>query len=346
VWSAEVLVYTICAYVAFSALELWAEDKGLAAWVAGLLGRLEQMAIAAAAANAVLIVMIKVDSGRWPDYTLYFDYLKEYNSGLATHPLDPRTAWFLLASLPVAGMVASLLLALRKVRARELALIAGLSAMAAAQYSYFLTRSHPSNLRFILLPSVTAVAVAIDLLLAQRSLSRLFRWSAAAAVAGLMAITLLQAQGLVLAAQPATRWVPELAGRPGWAAFWDVLKHPPGLHDRANEAVNLAKKYYGDSKQGTFLIQGEAGPVAHIQAGMIEVSDFTNVDEDGITPSRITDGVFDPRLKAGDIVIMEGNTALFERLQAQRYNSLKARFTFTILECGPANICAARLDPL
>jgi hypothetical protein len=345
VWSLEGLVYASAAYVAFCGIEHWSEQKPLAQRLGALMTRVEQMLIAVVCAHAVLALMIRVDAGHWPDYDLYLDFIRQYMAGLAEYPLDFHIAWFLPAAVPMLGMVAVLVLSSGGRKPKEMAIAAGLFAMAAAQYTYFLNRAHPSNLRAITVPTIAGAALCLDLLLAQASVRRLFRWSAAVALCGLFSIVYLQCHWVLLGSQPAQRWVPELQGRPGWSAFWDLLKHPPNLNDRVTAAAELAWKYYPNSKQGTFLIMGEEGPAAHVHAGMIEVSDFTDADQDAITQTGL-DGVLDPRLKAGDIVLVEGNTGLYERLTGARYHSLAKRFKLTTLECGPANICAARLDPL
>jgi hypothetical protein len=344
IWAFEVFVYALAGYIAFCVLEAWTEKDGFAAGLGQAGARLAEALLWSAAANALLVGITYLGTGKILDYKTYWLFVGGYGAGHGFLQPDLHTPWFLVAFLSFLSCVAVFRQLLRGDRRRILALVGALAALGAAEYSYYIMRAHQSNLRYVGVPSIVAFFILLDLALAGRGLSRWIKASAVAAAIFTGGVAVLTAGGTVLNCMPRQSWTPIVNGNPGFERFFYLMHNPPVLNDRCKEAARLIAVHAPDAKEIAILLDGDQSTQAHLISGTIDPSGWSNVSEEEEIPYEVENP--DPGLKAGDVVIMEQNPAIIGKLNLARTQALQRHFKLELLENGGAAVCAVRLAPL
>jgi hypothetical protein len=168
VWSLETFVYTAAVYATLSLLEAYGRPGiGLRAGSRTLVLRgLTGLGVAAGAIAAMSLATLLL-SGQAPDWGGYLDYVALYSTdGFGQLPV----VWF--STGPVAGLAIFLSAAGTAWLSRRggaphgvLVALAGFTAFAAASFTYYLGRSHPSNLLHLMVPIVALGTLWVRVLL-------------------------------------------------------------------------------------------------------------------------------------------------------------------------------------
>ncbi|MDQ3879721.1 MAG: hypothetical protein M3295_01360, partial [Chloroflexota bacterium] len=168
VWSLETFVYTAAVYAALVLLEAYGRPGvDLRAGLGIVLRRgLVGLAVVLGAIASISVATLAL-SGQAPKWGGYLDYIAVYSSGgLGQLPID----WF--SSGPIAGLTIFLSAAGVVWLSRNgsappalLVALAGFNAFAVASFTYYLGRSHPSNLLHLMVPIVALGTLWASLLL-------------------------------------------------------------------------------------------------------------------------------------------------------------------------------------
>jgi hypothetical protein len=177
-WSGEAGVYCLGAAGAIVCLEAATlESRGGVRSRAALSG-LARCLTASGCGLLVFTGVTRVAAGAWPDWGAYAEFIRLYTTGgLGALPIGAWSPGLALGALYAASAVALVvLLKLRPALVRErpatFRAIAGLTAMGALVFTYFLGRAAPNNLFHVAPPAVALVFVwagLADVSLANRS---------------------------------------------------------------------------------------------------------------------------------------------------------------------------------
>lgn len=168
IWSIEVFAYAIAGAGAFVLSEAaLARDRRVPR-------RLAPYAVAAALAMAALVLATLLRSGQLPGFGTYFSYVTAYaKSHIAWLPLASFSPSILLALGLLASAAAAASLSLSGVSTarerRSLPLIAAVTAVGVAEFTWFLDRSFEGAEPKLGLTAIVAAALWLDLLLAGRA---------------------------------------------------------------------------------------------------------------------------------------------------------------------------------
>ncbi len=159
-WSAETCMYTSGCACAMALLEASSLDAPRAARLRSALRRLLVVAGSAAVGILVLTGVLLVSSGQMPDWGPYISFVRLYTlSGFGLLPIEHWSQGIALGALygSSAALVCGLLvISPQEIRSRMSAFhaIAGVTAMGALEFTYFLGRAAPSNLIWVSPPAV------------------------------------------------------------------------------------------------------------------------------------------------------------------------------------------------
>jgi hypothetical protein len=163
IWSLETFVYSLAALGFSTVAEAWALRTSLLDFALRCLRGALRPTIAIAAAVAGLTLMTLLRSGRLPHLDQYMIFLTLYSGTFAAWDLALWTPWILLPGMVCLSLLAT---ALRTQARRNLDpghfFIAGLAGAAAAEFSYFIERSHPTNLTHLAAPIVLLLFYWLD----------------------------------------------------------------------------------------------------------------------------------------------------------------------------------------
>ncbi len=178
-WSTETFVYTLSAYGFSTLAEAWALRGSPSDFARRCLrGALRPMvAIAAALTGLTLLTLLR--SGGLPHLGNYLVYMTLYSGAFVKWDLAVWTPWILIPSTTCLSMLAT---AFRIHARRDLDagsfFVAGLTGAAAAEFSYFIMRSHPNNLTHLATPVVIILFYRLDQSWRPASQSWQARWAA------------------------------------------------------------------------------------------------------------------------------------------------------------------------
>lgn len=165
IWSGETGVYCLGAACAMACLDAATMAAPAATRVRSAASRVARLGAAYALGILLFTLVTRLAAGHWPNWGVYLDFIRLYTSG--GEGAQEITAWSPgLAigaeyAVSVAVLIGLVLMRPDTVRARPDAFraAAGVSAMGALVYTYFLGRSNPINLIHISPPAVTLAFV-------------------------------------------------------------------------------------------------------------------------------------------------------------------------------------------
>ena len=310
-WSLETFTYTLAAYLGAEGYALLLDRRDLGR---KLLSTLGGAAFAGAATHLLLALGTYLRAGAWPDWSLYFDYVVLYSvSEFGTLTVEAWRPWALF----VAVYFLSALLLLVRARAATPAaatdvLVAGLTCMAIAQFTYFLGRSHHNNLYHISLPVVVlATYWFLPLWRGDHRLPRAF--ARPAAYCFFTAACLLFAKaGPEFAAQ----WP-----RTPLGAHWADVPSPWSAgpsHDEVRDALALIERHAADSPRVALFLHPERTTETLMLSRKIHVFPISNPMQDDLLPSAHDRALqYDHGLQEGDYLIVTRETQSLLGLQRQ-----------------------------
>lgn len=223
-WSGEAGVYCLGTAAAIACMD--------AASMAGPLAQRARTSalsvlrlVGAYVAGLVLFTVItRLAAGQWPDWGPYVDFIRLYTTG----GLGAESISFWSPGLAIGGVYAASAAVLLGILSARPALVreqlpsflsaAGLTALGALVFTYFLGRSDPNNLIHISPPLVALVFVWLGIAKASVDL----RWAAAVAIAS---VTFVSA--ILIAAER-----PNIETRFGYTALGMLVKHPDEVRAR------------------------------------------------------------------------------------------------------------------
>ena len=308
-WSFETFTYTLAAYLGAEGYALLLDRRNLGR---KLLSTLGGAASASAAAHLLLAIGTYLRAGTWPDWSLYFDYIALYSVGeFGTLTVEAWRPWALFIAV---YFLSALLLLVRARAATPTAatdiLIAGLTSMAIAQFTYFLGRSHHNNLYHISLPVVVlATYWFLPMWRGDYHLPRAFARPAAYCFFT-AACLLFATAGPEFAAQ----W-PRTPIGAHWADVPSPWSAGPS-HDEVRDALALIERHAADSLRVALFLHPERTTETLMLSRKIHVFPMSNPNQDNILPSAHERALpHDHRLRAGDPVFVARNTGWFTDIQ-------------------------------
>lgn len=195
-WSVETFLYCACAFGAFHAYDA-GRGRATGSWAR------EFSARALAGVAAILVFQLyfhletRLTTGSWPHWGDYFDFLVVYSAlgGFSTMEANPYDPWWALLGLYLFSAVVcvlSLAASDDDPAKRPPSLVAGLTGLGPAMFTYWLGRSHPSNLIVASSPALLLLLYWVRRFTIEQPVgSRLFRGTLAFSAYGILAVAVM-----------------------------------------------------------------------------------------------------------------------------------------------------------
>ena len=360
VWSLETFFYVLMAYLGVVLFESASGTETFSKFAAAAGERIARAAAAVALAQALLTVDILARAGTWPHWSHYWEYLGLFGSEGATGgygfwPFDPLGAWIAPVMLCFASLMA-LVFSPRPARARaaELTIVAGMTTLGIAQFTYFIMRPHPNNLNHIIVPSIFLAAYWLTRVVGS-SMPRGFKFSCmfCASAAAILVIafkghtvvekadsTALYA--LIQSAGQRARGDPTALG----SAYTLLISRSPS-NPRVAETLALMERYTPGRGRVAIFITPDLATETLFLAARSHVYPMSNPTQDfleGQAHQAITRVLsFTPPLRDGDFLFVEKDTRELNPLQNKLLARLNRRFFFESVTTTPHGIDAVRL---
>ncbi|MGI8426578.1 MAG: hypothetical protein ACR2FO_05335 [Actinomycetota bacterium] len=353
-WSFETFVYTVATYTGIVLFEAAGSRRP----------RAHLMRIFAAAGGVITLQALFATgtflaSGTWPRWGIYLSLLRLYSvQGFGSLPIDPWSPWALVASIYFLSILALISLATRagsgekSRRQLELSVVSGLTAMGIANFSYFVGRSHPNNLRHICIPAVMLTAYWLVKARAQKGgQSRSFAWGAIVVCAMLIALfafndarSISQKWRLSLIG---SLWPPANGGRGAVNTLslsdqWASIRHPRASDVRVEEAEWLIRRYAREDRLIPILMNPDLLTETLFRARKANVFPLSDPIQDQlITGFAGRPDRFSGRLRQGQWLFMQPT----ELNQVEKFYLAKVKRSFDLQqgEVTPHGVAAYRL---
>ena len=361
IWSLETFIYCLSAWGFALGAEALGESEGIFGFLGHCLKAAVCAAAAVAAAFAALYLLTYVRADVWPNWSNYLYFMNLYSGTFPNLPLQLWSPWILLPGAVCLGLLAS---ALRTFERKDLDAghyyIVGVSGAAAAEFSYYIMRSHLTNLsnvaplflvlffywldRALLKPSQagaarwTALPVAFFVLLA-------LHWFCLPVIESRYEQSILAWMGDGVHAMLHGGNVPEPV------ALTQIWNPRPLGGARVEASLRLIQRYAPDQKQialftpemeETYALSGKGSPYA---VGT-PIQDLIGPSYgDGPIPVNAGDVILLFRDKDGGYAGAPGLPDTYGVLQ-RWMDDIKRHYTLVPLEMDPSGIWAVRLAPL
>jgi hypothetical protein len=339
-WSLEAFAYGFSGLLAYWVFDAWTRLQGFRARVGDVLRRVPSLLLAVGLAQGILALGTRAQSGQWPDYDLYMRFFGSYGSGLSFHGMDVSTPWFLLSSLPLVCLLGCLWLFFKGERRPLLPLAAAFCILGAMEFSYYIMRAHPSNLRYVSVAPLLGFFLLLDMGASLPSLPASFRRSAVWAGAFTAFVAVVAAWPTLKTFLPQDGFKPRVANAVGWAASWDQLKHPQAITERGAWIRDLVNRNMPEQDQVAVIAYGDHATEGLLLLGKVDTGPVANSRQDEIQGMDVA--VMDRGLKVGDKIIFTKAHELLNPLQHDRYLDISKRFGIEYLDCI-YELCAVRL---
>jgi hypothetical protein len=363
IWSLETLVYSLSAWGFAAGAEILGEAAGIGEFLGRCRLKAAQAGIAVSIAYAALTLLTLMRSGGLLHWGGYLDWLRVYTGTAENYPLSLWTPWILLPGVCCLSLLASsLAVSRRKELDAGLYCMVGVAGAAAAEFSYFIIRSHPNNLGHVAPLYIVLLFYWIDQSWARPHWSGAAKWTATPVAFFVLAALLwnaqaaislrwgqsllvwlksdcqaiLQGQGLPLPASLAQLWAP--AGTASTDAALRLMKlYAPDQPSIAVFTADPVEVYALSGRADPFPIayaDEERWIRPHIEAILkaplpLKAGDVMLVGRDA------QDGYSGPPVlgdKSGDLISL--------------LNVVKQQFKLEPLEYDKAGVWAVRLAPL
>jgi hypothetical protein len=372
-WSFETFVYTAFMYLGICLFESLGKSVRFRQILWSFICRLFWLFVTIAIFQSLFALGTYVRAGAWPDWGIYFGFIKLYTGGTGGYYsllIEPWSPWI----FPVAVYFVSLMVfVFRYLFLKNLAyspeseLIFGLTFFGIAQYTYFLGRSHPNNLYHISAPAVIIAGYWFVKLISQKSLPASFR--------GVIKFVFYSAAALsILATLPSfvTKYRQDHTGfkivfetfqtvvidhsidlERQWAVLRDsfIGESPPAL---VSDSVELLRKYTPGQREATVFLPAQYMTETLILAGRVDRFPINDPYEDS-NSEQITNRIlaYPQDLRTNDIIILAEDPNIFTNdpygdseanaLTIKLINRLCQEFSFEEIEHTPGGAIAVRL---
>ena len=350
VWSFESFVYVFGAYLASLVYETAHVRRG--AIIAELENRLTPTMIATTIFHGALLFITRMRSGQWPQWSMYFDYIKLYSTQeFGALPVEPWTPWLPLAGAYVVTVVA---LGYRRITLGrsdlkgDYAVVFAMSSLGIVQFTYYVGRSHLNNLFHIAVPAFF-VAGYWFIAAAKKTphASQAFRQSLVFACYGVATFLALSAVPDVMKKFDHTLLAYVMNDRD-----WPVRVPLP----RTTDAEQMIRRYAPASRRVAFFTSSEVEIETFLLTRRTSVWPRSNPGQDVLIESAKT-RIFGARtgLKAGDVVFVDTGSTVspspnqvnlgsgVHAIDRELFVHLSEAFGFEVLEARPSGIVALRL---
>jgi len=312
-WSVEVFVYTLAAWVGVLAVE-----SGLAAQRGEVWRRPVSIWIALAAGSVALVhgvvaSGVRLDSGQWPQWARYLDFIRSFSPagrGVSLLPAPLGGAWVAVVLAYLAsliGCVYSLPQTRGRKAAARLAAVAGLTLMGIAQLTYWLGLSIQSRLANVAAPAVVVTAFWADRLLRPGALPSASRSATRVCLAAVvLLIAVLHAPSLRIWAEHSPRPLGSDSVVGGCDAFPACLVDSTPILPQSRDALELlAAHAAGQGVAGIFVAPDVTAEVT-IRSGRPHAFPITHPGHDATSPRNAAWILQQPhRLVAGDVILVD-----------------------------------------
>jgi hypothetical protein len=260
IWSIETSIYCLSAWCFSTGSEIIGQAESVPGALLTTLKRVAGALFAIAVAYAALYLFTYLRSGEWPNWDMYLAWINVYASGAAAWPLNPLGPYIVMPATACLSFMALIMLGREpSMKEPSVSMIAGLSGAAAAEFSYYIQRSHPNNLGHVAPLFVLVFFYWLDRAWARPQLSGRARWSATPAafivVVALLwnasdAINLRFGQSmLAYAGRDAVGLLRGQAPQPFFDFYHGLWDPKPYAGPTVGPSVELIKRYAGGQKR-------------------------------------------------------------------------------------------------
>lgn len=336
IWSFEALFYTMAMYTAVLLFEAFTESKSFRDGLLTILERTGIIFIFMVAAHFLLYWSIYLYSGQFPQWSYYLDYIFLYSTGgWGGMPIAPWSPWLFFALIPFLMLMYLAFQVLEGALKKDPALkiVAGLTFLSIAQFSYFVGRSHPNNLFHVSVPVLMIAAYGIAVL-AKKS-GETTKWF----YSGLMYGCYFAMFYLLFSLTPAM--LNKLKIRlPHYSRIAQNYTRSPTRPETA-EAIALINKYFKDKKRIGIFIEEDAMTETLMLSRKLHVMPLNYPRQEDICPTA-RERVFDATslFKEDDIILASKDCGEF---QERILSKLQGQFKFSVLETTPEQIFVIQL---
>lgn len=353
IWSVESFFYTVVAYLGVVVYESLSEVD-LAHALRRLARRLGAGAACCLVAQLALCLVTYARSGSWPHWSYYLDYVALYSTGqFGTLPVIPWTPWLPVVAIYLASLLAlgckRFVFARRGVVAEE-TVVCGVTALGIAQFTYFVGRSDPNNLRHICMPAICIASYwFVRTMRAGAGVTDALRGSLAYVTYAIIGLILLVVGHDVVACYGRTLLAAIASGQ-------TIEVEPYAPTSSALDAIGLLNKYAPGSRHVGLFVDENVQVAVFLETGKANIWPLSYLSEDQLLPAAVARAVHFPHgLKVNDIIFValdapdepNPSSVHFSKsvgdVQQQVLGTLLHEFQFSVLDKTPSGICAVRL---
>ncbi len=370
IWSFETFVYTIAVYGVIILYENYLHQQKFKSYIIKILKQFGILVMYIAVAYFFMSLSIYLRSHTVPDWRQYYDYIFLYSAGgWGGMSIAPWSPWIFLLAIPFISLLAILYsvgkyktfltaknsfptqqrrdderseefscqaIAVNDSAKIELMLIAAMSCMGIAQFTYFVGRSHPNNLFHVSVPGL--FVAAYGMVRVTRAIQKEIQWF----YPTFIYCCYLAIFYLFLSLAPTAR--NKLVHRlPQYKHIQKNFTKSPTL-PLTQEALYLVNKYAKNEKRiGLFLETGTTTETL-VLSRKVHLYPIGYPEQESICPSaRLRAINFQHPWKEGDIIFVSKDV---NHVNEEIVKKLQSEFKFVFLEGTPQQIYAVQLKKL
>jgi hypothetical protein len=320
-----------------------------------------------------------IRAGQWPNWGIYLHYLYRYSvGGVGTLPVDPWSAWFIMAAIYFMAIVSILIrwaAGHHLDGSLEAQAMLYTSLMGIAIFTYFVGRSHPNNLLHICVPAVIIALSGFQALtrIDLKEYAGFIRSSTYVCFTGLALIVFIYFPNIT-SKLPNTAF-PTLQAILGQGEKFDfrgfftqekaALIIPRVDSLQTTEAVDLIKKYASDQPRVTVFLIPKGTTPAIIAARKAQSFPISEPVQDSLSGEIVRSIMDSPTPQQnGDVIFLASNPENLSmksansecyvanrtseqcmELQINLVQQLCSHFGFDEIEKTPNGVSAIRLTP-
>jgi len=338
IWSFETFVYTFAVYGAVTVYESCWQVKTFSDCLKRIIIGIFGLVPFICAAHVLFGLSVYARSGQLPHWNYYLDYIFLYSvGGWGGMPIGLWSPWILLVIIPLGTWVALMIHLVSKKDEQanpQLTIVAGLTALAIIQYTYFVGRSHVNNLFHVSVPSLCLAAYWL-VSLARMETGEL-KWFAKTAAYGCYCAMIFMVFSLT----------PKMAEKikirlPQYPRTIENFYKSPTT-PQVDEALYLVKKYAKDKPRIALFIEPDDTTETLMRSRKVHVYPFNYPIIVSISPvisQRVID--FSSPLRTGDYLFLSKEASEFQQTIVK---SIQEKFNFIVRETTPRGVYAIELN--
>lgn len=337
IWSFETFWYALAVYAAVLFYESCQDAGSFFECVQKIAGGIIRLLPLMVIVHLLFGLSIYARSGQLPHWNYYMDYIFLYSvGGWGGMPVGLWSPWLILVVIPL-GALASLIFHLLSKDKQQpeprLIIVAGLTALAIIQYTYFVGRSHVNNLFHVSVPVLCLAAYAF--ICSTRMNDQKLKWLTTPVMyCGYFALFFL-----VFSLTP--RMVEKMRARlPQYSHISENFFKAPTT-PQVSEALYLINKYAKDKLRLALFIEPDDTTETLLRSRKVHMYPFNYPVIVSICPA-ISERVlaFKAPLKHGDYLFLSKGASEF---QQRIVKSIQGEFGFIVRETSPHGVYAIEL---